>query len=91
MCIKNDLGIIVKLFFLLFFLLYIEIYKYIFVLGKSVGQGVGHIFSMRETCSIFTIKMLTDLTLLYPSAFAIFMSSTLLYKHDESSTMFYWI
>ena len=42
-------------------------------------------------CSIFTVKKLTDLKLLYPSAFAIFMSPTLLYKHDESSTMFYWI
>ena len=69
--------------------LHIEKCKYIFGLGMLNGKR-GKYVQFRKMCSIFALENLTDLKL-YPSAFAIFMSPTLLYQHDESSTMFYWI
>lgn len=69
--------------------LHVERCKYILGFGVLNGKR-GKYVQFRKMCSIFAVESLTDLKL-YPSAPAICMSPTLLYQHDESSNMFYWI
>ncbi|KAF6384645.1 epithelial cell transforming 2 [Rhinolophus ferrumequinum] len=56
------------------------------ILVQEAGKQEELIKALKSHWTTSCIKLCTK-----KRAFAVFMSSTLLYKHDESSTVLYWI